>query len=222
MLNRHTVFEVSREGYRLLGLKSPAIGRKLRRFLQRVCPQGFLSQSFAFDEGFNALQLKALAHYAAGLSQEAQAYVSDEAVSYIGVVRDDMFGLVANHYQLRHDVASASVAQLLKMVESVTALSDCMHRFVADINATALYDCPEYAYRNLPCSIVADEALWCVSGQDVRGGSGVLEWCYDQADARDIYSSMQRFPERFKELSMGPWSSVMAGSSEASLENAFA
>lgn len=226
MLTRQNVFETSREGYRLLALQSAAIGRKLRRFLERVSTNGLVIQSFAFSEGHNERQLKALAVYARHLSQEAEHYLPAGVVNYQGVISDAMFELVANHYQFKQDVATASVAELRKMVECVVVLSDGMHQFAADVNMTALTDCPQYVYRNLPCSIVSDDKLWCVSGSDAQGGSGVLEWCYDESDAQDIFTSMKRFPERFKDLVMEKWSAVMAADesmlASVSPEEAFA
>lgn len=50
---------------------------------------------------------------------------------------------------------------------------------------------PQYQWRNLPCTIQPDDKLWCVSGQSFKG-SGVLEWCYDEADAQTILSQMRR------------------------------
>lgn len=49
-----------------------------------------------------------------------------------------------------------------------------------------------YAYRNLPCSVVDDDKLWCVSGglKDGSGG-GVLEWCVDEEDAQDRLALME-------------------------------
>lgn len=54
---------------------------------------------------------------------------------------------------------------------------------------------PAYRYRGLPCSITSDEKLWFVEGVDARGGSGVLEWCYDKADATDRLAEMRKFPQ---------------------------
>ena len=50
-----------------------------------------------------------------------------------------------------------------------------------------------YIFRNLPCNIVPDDELWYISGnfQHENGfGSGVLEWCYDENDAKAILSQM--------------------------------
>ncbi len=209
MLTRDTVFEISREGYRLLDLKVTAVGRKLRRFLERVSVDGIVMQSFAFNEGHTPRQLETLRVYAQYIAHQASAYLPAGAVEHQGVVFDDGFALVANHYKLRHDIATASVAELRKLTAAVVVLAECMHEFAANANRAALSECPDYVYRNLPCNIVTDDQLWAVSGQDVRGGSGVLEWCYDEADARDILEAMNRFPERFLGIEACKWSEVV-------------
>lgn len=44
------------------------------------------------------------------------------------------------------------------------------------------------AYMSRPCSITTDDRLWCIAGVNKLGGSGVLAWCYDQADANTVYN----------------------------------
>jgi hypothetical protein len=60
---------------------------------------------------------------------------------------------------------------------------------------------PRYQFRGLPSSIKPDHELWCVSGHHGIGG-GVLEWCFDEEDAKYMLAYMRRFPE-FKNLSAG-------------------
>lgn len=49
-----------------------------------------------------------------------------------------------------------------------------------------------YKFRGLPCSIQPDEKLWCVTGYVKHGGgSGVLEWCYDEEDAKQVMAKMK-------------------------------
>jgi hypothetical protein len=62
---------------------------------------------------------------------------------------------------------------------------------------------PRYRFRGLPCSIQPDDKLWCVSGHHGSGG-GVLEWCYDEEDAKSMLKYMRGFPE-FKNLSAAPF-----------------
>jgi hypothetical protein len=59
-----------------------------------------------------------------------------------------------------------------------------------------------YRYRNLPCNIAPDDSLWCVSGHDnAHHASGVLEWCYNELDARRVLRDMQASSGRFSNLS---------------------
>lgn len=48
-----------------------------------------------------------------------------------------------------------------------------------------------YTVMNRPCSITTDDKLWCISGVSKTHGSGVLAWCYDQADAEYWYDQMK-------------------------------
>jgi hypothetical protein len=62
-----------------------------------------------------------------------------------------------------------------------------------------------YKYRNLPCT----EGKWYVSGTHKiefsgLGGSGILEWCYDENDATHIMEKMEKTGE-FSNLKIGEW-----------------
>lgn len=60
----------------------------------------------------------------------------------------------------------------------------------------------KYKFRNLPCSILPDNRLWCVAGsyEDRNGsGGGILEWCYDADDAGYLMGEMKKDP-RFRNL----------------------
>ena len=49
----------------------------------------------------------------------------------------------------------------------------------------------KYEMRGLPCNINTDDKLWCVVGEYSNGsGGGVLEWCYDEQDARYVLGLM--------------------------------
>lgn len=56
-----------------------------------------------------------------------------------------------------------------------------------------------YKYRGLACNIADDEDIWCVSGVDEMGGSGILEWCYNEDDAVYMMGKMKEYPQ-FSEL----------------------
>jgi hypothetical protein len=215
MLTTENVFSIAHEAYRLCHLPNKSVGRKLRRFLEQSSAKGrklrpslgqsganaMVTQSFAYEQGHTPEQLKALCDYALHLAVKQELYLEKSAVSFQGLVFDASFSLVSNHYQLKHDIATATVAQLRDMVKAIAVLSESMQAFAGNPNTSALSSCPDYVYRNTPCSITDDENLWCVAGHDVRGNSGVLEWCYDKADAKYLLTQMQRFPERFKDIS---------------------
>jgi len=53
-----------------------------------------------------------------------------------------------------------------------------------------------YNFRNLPCTIREDGDLWYVSGvydDGILMTSGVLEWCYDEADAKYHMNKMENY-----------------------------
>ena len=54
-----------------------------------------------------------------------------------------------------------------------------------------------YRFRNLPANIAPDDKLWCVSGYDnAEGfGGGILEWCYNKEDARNVLAQMVSYPQ---------------------------
>ena len=51
-----------------------------------------------------------------------------------------------------------------------------------------------YQFRHLPCNIVPENRVWCVSGAYGSAG-GVLEWCYDRADAERIAEELKKDPD---------------------------
>lgn len=58
-----------------------------------------------------------------------------------------------------------------------------------------------YTYRGLPSNIVPSDKLWYVSGIDaLNKASGILEWCYDETDAKQLIKAM-RATDQFCALS---------------------
>lgn len=56
-----------------------------------------------------------------------------------------------------------------------------------------------YQYRNLPCT----DLSWHIWGHDnLNKMSGVLEWCYDEADAKNRLAKMQS-AGHFEDLEIG-------------------
>ncbi len=58
-----------------------------------------------------------------------------------------------------------------------------------------------YQYRNLPGNLCATP--WFVQG-GADNGAGVLEWCFDEQDARERLAIMVTYPE-FSNLSINQW-----------------
>lgn len=53
-----------------------------------------------------------------------------------------------------------------------------------------------YAYRSLPCVFLGKDLTWCVSGRDtITGDAGILEWCHDERDAREVLRQMSQSGE---------------------------
>jgi hypothetical protein len=69
---------------------------------------------------------------------------------------------------------------------------------------------PKYKYRNYPCSITRNP--WYVSGSSkvkdgdgyMDNGSGILEWCWDEDDAKRVFKTMSQYPQ-FSNLKIGQW-----------------
>ena len=58
-----------------------------------------------------------------------------------------------------------------------------------------------YKFRDYPSNIVPDDKLWCIVGKAVRTKMDwVLEWCHDSADASQLLSHMQSFPDSFTQF----------------------
>lgn len=184
--------------------------RSLRRFLSDILEIDPVSKAksdvfvcFAYDEGFSKEQLSSIANHAREKANWAMeiAKMTNSPVEFKAIVEDDCFGLVSAHFQLPWIPATATLKQLQQMLGMVYLLSTALADFRRSPNQSALIDCPEYEYRGLPCSIVPDEYLWTVNGIDCRGGAGVLEWCFDQADAEHRLELMQKDASRFTQLS---------------------
>lgn len=60
---------------------------------------------------------------------------------------------------------------------------------------TLLVTPQKYRPRGFPCTIVAEEKLWAVTGSYLTEngeGGGVLEWCYDKKDALTVLREIER------------------------------
>ena len=56
----------------------------------------------------------------------------------------------------------------------------------------------KYKFRGLPCNITTVDKLWYVAGSFGSGG-GILEWCYNEDDAKSVMKEMEKDP-RFGNL----------------------
>lgn len=190
----------------ILGGAKCTNSRTMRRFLAEIgLTDNLLVQSFAFNEGYSPRQLDALHRFALEQIPAVQAEVELVALCETTAIIDASFGSVANVYALPFSVASASVAQM----QSAVCLAAALALPLAEMgrsSAAVVAGFADYRYRGLPCSIAPDHLLWTVAGCDKRGGSGVLEWCFDEADAQAVLSEMRRFPHRFSGLVAEPFS----------------
>lgn len=214
--NTFDINELTNEGARLVHNTREKSGRVLRRYLDRVLMNGMLLQHFALNQHYTAMQLEAIAKYAKAIaleSEDIRVSLIDfgdvaKAGAYVDTFVDADSGVVANRYRLTYAVNEASVKQLRAMVSFVVGICNDLRAFANRPNETALQDCPDYVYRGLPCSCA--DSPWMVSGVDIAGGSGVLEWCVDQADAKQRFALMNEHPNRFRHLKAESWASLQA------------
>lgn len=201
MLCRETAAGFTLEANRLIGGPKWNNSRTLRRFLDNVVnDRGEVHQTFACAEGYDARQLAAIHRYAceAARDEELRDCVSGGILA-AGTQLHGPLGIVANVYELPASLERASLKQLQAAVLLVAFLGAQLEQLSRNPSDEAGFE--DYRYRGLPCSIAPDNGLWTVSGEDVRTRtSGVLEWCFNEDDARHVLDAMSRFPDRFKAL----------------------
>lgn len=212
--NAFDLKDIIKEGARLSHNKQEKSGRVMRRYLDRVLMNGMLLQHFALNQHYTGEQLAAIATYAKKTGEAFQAMQSADVReaakmgNYVDTFVDPDAGVVANRYRLAYAVSDATVKQLRDMVSYVVEVCYNLRSFAEDPNAEALQDCPDYVYRGLPCS--CSKSPWMVSGVDTAGGSGVLEWCVDQADAEQRLAFMSKHSNRFRHIKAESWASLQA------------
>lgn len=128
MVNKDNVFEVCREGYRLLKLEGNC-GRTLRRFLQHHSYDGCINQVFNdyTEKGASAQDLAALGLYADVVKERNAGYLNG-ALAYQETLKGD-FNIVSNTYKFSIDLDTASVAELKAVVHDVVVLSENLQAF---------------------------------------------------------------------------------------------
>ncbi len=207
MLTHETAAHIAGQAYRLLHGDKRNVRRALLRFIAECVDKNFLHQSYCYDQGYNKEQLDALATYAKDVDDAQQAYLLDEVphleqvVKRIGTVKDTMFGIVMNSYEFLVNFQLATNEDLRDVLRVIVILGDQLS-YYRDTMVFDIAGISDYRYRNLPSSICPDEDLWCIGGSDKRTqGGGVLEWCYDAEDAALLLAEMNRYPDRFQNLS---------------------
>lgn len=201
LANRYDLNETIRLGVKLLGNPLNNNGRVLRRFIDRACDDGGcrVDQAFAYNQHYTSEQLLALVDYAKSVAAEFRIPLNGG--EFVDTVYEPLAGLVKNSYRLAHPPKEATVKQLRAMVDMIVELCRAMLPFAEDPNATALLSCPDYVYRGLP--IRCSNTVWGIGGSDIGGGSGILEWCVDEDDAKQRLALMSQHP-RFQNLSAEP------------------
>lgn len=179
--------------------------RALRRLLAEVVDsERFVTLSLANDEGYSTRELAALEAAAGQIERQARVSLGHCAGALLVpmVHRDDAAGVVQLRYALQVPTPDASLSQLQLTLRALRALAEKFEAFA--LNPAAYAGFADYRYRGCPCSIAQDDRLWMVGGYDKRtGGSGVLEWCANAGDALRLFTQMQRFPDRFFDLTAG-------------------
>lgn len=173
--------------------------RTIRRLLAvALADASTLTVVLADQNGYSHSQLQRISSYAHRL-----AHAVAETVE-ISVNTNYPQEKVTMTVATPSEVDSLALKQLQAILCTVETLASLVLPFAQNPAAVAQFD--DYQYRNFPCSIQPDSALWCVSGADIRtGASGVLEWCRSKLDAIEVLSRMGRFPKRFEALDAHPF-----------------
>jgi hypothetical protein len=201
MITVDSIKDIGAEANQLLKNTDGNNGRVLRRFLGRQCQHNKIYQTIASTKGLWPRQIKAIIEAA-----EHQAMV----LEYIGVVRgpvtlDKVTGDVTVTFDVPHQIETASVREMRTVVQAIETICRYAEMFRdRNLNKSILNSakCPDYEYRGYPCSVVEDP--WYVGGEDVRGGSGILEWCTSEQDALDRLALMKKH-KRFVALRIESW-----------------
>lgn len=225
MLTPQTANEVRSRAFELAEQPNgKGVGRALRRFLEQsgaIEPHGprtlgeclaepkrlsrVIVQAFCQSgQGYSARQVLEIAKY------RGRMYDAQRASTPAGLIEQFPFADLGSYnspadirqtFVLSKGIDEMTVAELQKVVGFVFVLAANLAEVLP--GGSVLAGVPDYQYRGLPCNIAPDSELWTVCGTDVRsggGGSGVLEWCHNEEDAKTRLALMQEFPERFPEV----------------------
>lgn len=104
------------------------------------------------------------------------------------LVEDQEIGLVAHSRINVATVAHDTKGSCVSISALVTAGRNRNFKYVSAGNL--------YVYRGLLCkNNLGLDRTFSICGTDTQGGSGVLEWCNDLSDAKDMYRRMVNYPQ---------------------------
>lgn len=119
---------------------------------------------------------------------------------------DELGTLRRRGYQ-RYEVEVGLDSDLIGRVAGVKLSSFRISKIVRDLWEGKMFiirQARRYEYRGLPCNIAPRANLWAVAGWDLlTGAAGVLEWCRNEADARERFQLMLESRE-FSDLRAHP------------------
>lgn len=177
--------------------------RTLRRFFEtnNLSTQSF-SLVLASDNGWSPSQFDKLSAFADEVLKDFEERA--EYLKHVGAVKvvRKKEGLLKLQVSTLAPAEPPTLKQLQDAIRLLEHLLDAYQFTWRRGLKNALGKCKDYTYRGLACNIASGDELWEISGYDKRtGGSGVLEWCFDEEDAKALLQKMQEFPHRFEALS---------------------
>jgi hypothetical protein len=115
----------------LLGSPKGNVGRKFRRFLEQVAPNGFMSLLVVRDEEETVDELKRLVAVAEAVHEDCKVFMKRDYIAQdLGVSADASFGMVQVAFVLSLDYKTSSVAELRKAIETVQQAYDALECFI--------------------------------------------------------------------------------------------
>lgn len=166
----------------------------MRRFLGRLCKHNNIHVDVINLGGLFPRQVKAVMQ---SLESVIDAFSTGMIRGEIAVDKKENYASLV--FDVQAPIESASVRDMRIILGGVVDLCHAVARFSTTerLNLHVLRSCPDYTFRGAPFSISDDP--WYVGGRDLRGGSGVLEWCADKDDAVQRLKIMSKY-KRFQHL----------------------
>lgn len=207
-LNELTVFSIVRDGSALLAKPAPLSQQDLDRVI--LTPDGalevrYLSHPRAPDGQAPLLQ------YAAELAQRMYDKCPDGLLQ-APVTESLSKALVCTKLVLRVAVADMSDAQRREFVRFVVSYAQAFLSVVFNGDIVSGFPGAQYhrATQRMMEAVAAQQdrhpELWVIKGRDTRfNDDGVLELCVGEPNAQESLRLMNRFPERFLNLTAEPY-----------------